>query len=479
MVEAERTEVTVHSDFELIPRAFVDDWLTRSVARPLEPQLRGFMEARFGVDFGDVRIHTGARAAALCEAVQARALTLGRHIVFGAGQYAPATPDGRLLLAHELVHVLQQRAAPRGAQPCLPSSLIAVGPALDACEDEADALAAEALGAGLRSSVRADRSGANRRAAVVMDGTATLTTSHEGATPGIDYTERGPARTPMALLHLSRNKQHVVRAAEGSTSIRTSQTAAIRLTGTVLIQASPKATKEEINRDWSCHLIQFFLGFTNKASYAGKMPAEGSMVLDFYGQTYFRGHGKYLFDARPEIIPFVETYSGVHPVNPPTGLWKATVLVDDHPLTLLPLAHPNHAAGDKMNYLYGWESYFAVVTVLVKIDVKTRTAEPLMHVEWGAMSKARLHWHTHSDGAPVVDAAVMDISKFWADRPVRGAPPSGLSEMIKQHDGVTERDLFNSAAGDAMKSVLGNRVTNHEIDARAGWVSSVPGDHFK
>jgi hypothetical protein len=62
-----------------------------------------------GYDFGDVRIHTGARAAQSARAVNATAYTVGRDIVFGAGQYAPNTARGRQLLAHELTHVVQQR----------------------------------------------------------------------------------------------------------------------------------------------------------------------------------------------------------------------------------------------------------------------------------------------------------------------------------------------------------------------------------
>src|SRR5262249_33273496 len=37
----------------------------------------------------------------------ARAYTFGRDIVFGSGEYAPATADGKRLLAHELTHVVQ------------------------------------------------------------------------------------------------------------------------------------------------------------------------------------------------------------------------------------------------------------------------------------------------------------------------------------------------------------------------------------
>ena len=59
-------------------------------------------------DFGHVRVHTNARAMASAQAVHARAYTVGRDIVFGAGQYAPHTSAGRRLLAHELAHTIQQ-----------------------------------------------------------------------------------------------------------------------------------------------------------------------------------------------------------------------------------------------------------------------------------------------------------------------------------------------------------------------------------
>jgi len=83
-----------------------------SPGRSLEPATRRFMESRFGHDFSQVRVHTGARAAAAAQAVQAQAFTLGRDVVFGAGQYAPETMRGKRLLAHELTHVMQQSGRP-------------------------------------------------------------------------------------------------------------------------------------------------------------------------------------------------------------------------------------------------------------------------------------------------------------------------------------------------------------------------------
>ncbi len=81
------------------------------VGRPLDTSTRLFMESRFGQDFGRVRVHTGTRAADSARAVHALAYTVGRSIVFSPEHFAPGTLAGNRLLAHELTHVLQQRAA--------------------------------------------------------------------------------------------------------------------------------------------------------------------------------------------------------------------------------------------------------------------------------------------------------------------------------------------------------------------------------
>lgn len=79
-----------------------------SPGRSLDPVTRASMESRFGHDFGHVRVHTDAKAAESARGVNALAYTVGRDVVFGEGQYAPATGAGRRLIAHELTHVLQQ-----------------------------------------------------------------------------------------------------------------------------------------------------------------------------------------------------------------------------------------------------------------------------------------------------------------------------------------------------------------------------------
>jgi hypothetical protein len=82
----------------------------RSPGEGLDGETRSQMEPRFGRDFGEVRVHRDGRAAASARAVNALAYTVGRDIVFGAGQYTPGTVAGRRLLAHELTHVVQQQA---------------------------------------------------------------------------------------------------------------------------------------------------------------------------------------------------------------------------------------------------------------------------------------------------------------------------------------------------------------------------------
>ena len=83
------------------------DRVLASSGRPLEPALRQDMEQRFGHDFSRVRVHADGAEAAGARAVRACAYTVGRDIVFGSAQYAPATMEGKRLLAHELTHVVQ------------------------------------------------------------------------------------------------------------------------------------------------------------------------------------------------------------------------------------------------------------------------------------------------------------------------------------------------------------------------------------
>lgn len=82
-----------------------------SPGRPLEPALRQEMGQRFGHDFARVRVHANAAAEQSARDVNAHAYTVGQNIVFGAGQFAPSTQDGRRLIAHELAHVVQQSGA--------------------------------------------------------------------------------------------------------------------------------------------------------------------------------------------------------------------------------------------------------------------------------------------------------------------------------------------------------------------------------
>jgi len=76
--------------------------------RPLDRATRAFFEPRFGRDFSDVRVHDGPEAARASRSINARAFTLGRHIVFGAGEHRTSSPEGKRLLGHELTHVVQQ-----------------------------------------------------------------------------------------------------------------------------------------------------------------------------------------------------------------------------------------------------------------------------------------------------------------------------------------------------------------------------------
>ncbi len=137
-----------------------------SSGQALDAATRTTLGPRLGHDLRDVRIHADAAAAESAAAVGARAWTVGTHIAFAAGAYAPRSLAGRHLLAHELTHAVQQRDAPHT------QGAVEIGPADGAAEREADAIADRIVA---HADARATPTGARRslqRMVVVSPGAA-------------------------------------------------------------------------------------------------------------------------------------------------------------------------------------------------------------------------------------------------------------------------------------------------------------------
>lgn len=81
---------------------------SKGKGQTLPDDVRAFLEAQLGADFGEVVIHTDNEAVSMNKELNARAFTSGFDIFFNAGQYNPGTAAGQKLLAHELTHVIQQ-----------------------------------------------------------------------------------------------------------------------------------------------------------------------------------------------------------------------------------------------------------------------------------------------------------------------------------------------------------------------------------
>ena len=64
-----------------------------------------------GVEFSAIRLHYRG-VDEICRAFGATALTVGSDIYFRREAFAPHTPEGLRLLAHEVAHVVQQHRRP-------------------------------------------------------------------------------------------------------------------------------------------------------------------------------------------------------------------------------------------------------------------------------------------------------------------------------------------------------------------------------
>ena len=180
------------------------DWMAsdESVDAGAAPdaRVRAQVEGATGADLSDARVHLGTDSQVEAAALRAKAFTVGRDIHFAAGQYQPGTPAGDALLAHELVHTLQQS----GGEPTAQLKSSDVSQEGDAAEVEADRIAHAAVSGAAVRMVPVARAAPISRTPESLSGnpaektdptTGAATTSHRSVGVG-DSANAPPTGTP-------------------------------------------------------------------------------------------------------------------------------------------------------------------------------------------------------------------------------------------------------------------------------------------
>ena len=306
----------------------------QSPGQPLDPATRAFMEPRLGRDLSRVRVHTDGRAAASAQAVNALAYTVGRHLVFGCGQYAPHAGPGRRLLAHELAHAVQQDTVQRSVGP------LSIGAPGDRLEREADA-------ASLRSS----------------------TVGGLSVTPEAVTLRRMPA-VGFVVRSLNRQRGQLDNPMEdgaGGVSFPLSFAVTSPLVARAEVEVTGAAGDPcaSFEVGWLQTVVTQWL----HVYYWGRHAGDGSTILRFTVSVPIR-------DGDPATFWYDPSGNGR-----PAGCGSnVPVRMDDYPtIFMLAKARQNSSTG-QLNYLTGIRRGISFVTTLVAMSA-TQT-HPLRHFHW-------------------------------------------------------------------------------------------------
>jgi flagellar motor protein MotB len=277
--------------------------------QPLDSGTRGFMESRFGHDFGGVRVHTDTAAAASARDVNSLAYTLGSHIVFDHGAYVPTTDSGRRLLAHELTHVVQQQRA--GASPTPRPQTYEVSSPSDSAEVEAERVA-EFVTSGAPAHATRPPGGAPR-----IDATPAAAIHRAppaaGAAPASDqldssFTSGQSSPAPSAFIHFP-------------TAVTTLDAEDIKVVGQVVKDAAARSDPNELDFEID--------GFADERPVASD-PKTGNQVLSEQRAAATRAELEKQIDALPPGLgkkalkrsTLKDKGQGVSPVGPATQAFE-------------------------------------------------------------------------------------------------------------------------------------------------------------
>ncbi len=348
------------------------------------------MEIRFGHDFSQVRLHTDARAAAVAEALQARAFTAGNHIVFAAGEYAPATPQGRRLLAHELTHVVQQRLG-KPADPLQGK----VGWADDRLETEAEQVA-DCLEEGKPlPRISADATGLIRRVVRIVPGSARFFDFHHNNA------------TRIVQNNVARRFDFFSDTAAGND--------AVSYRGQVTFTGDPGDTLT----GWTVGFIQVQWIETNWLYYRGQKNNDGSLMLQIARaparpvqecrDTTSRGTANQIWDALGPLARPTDAFT-----TPGQRIAVSTGVDPDSPNALVPMVENNGARGGRPNFLREAQFEFHFCTILSAQD----PAGNFHHL-------VSFYWNTHWQ-ARFLPRDFTDLTRPWFVTPVGGSFANGV-----------------------------------------------------
>ncbi|MFF4697389.1 eCIS core domain-containing protein [Streptomyces chattanoogensis] len=128
--------------------------IVSGAGQPLDLSVRRELEEQLGHDFSQVRLHTDRDSGQLAEMMGADAFAVGQDIFFREGTYRPGTADGQRLLAHELLHTVQN---PHGLGALRAGrDLGSVSLPQEGIEREAESAAQETVRAAMLGSVRSE-----------------------------------------------------------------------------------------------------------------------------------------------------------------------------------------------------------------------------------------------------------------------------------------------------------------------------------
>jgi hypothetical protein len=408
------------------------------------------MESRFGVGFGDVRIHTGSHANIAARRLGARAFTLGTDIYFGNGAYRPETVEGRRLLAHELAHVVQQSRGSRQAR----AGSLEVGDPHDPLECEADRVADEVMRAVPISKITPDRAGVIRRAVVIDPASAKITIDKKGAEPDLFVTEK------IVHAHLTRGAKGM---GDNAPDAGNNFDPAIIITGTfdVILDAG-----DSFN-DFKFGFLQFGNQIVREDVYGGRTENEGATRLN-HRLALTQNPA---LDSDDKVKPFFKNKHTKTDVNAEVQgsktIFHEKIIIGDHPNVRMPIKVENEKV-PAPNFMFSMRVDEGFTTVLTVQDPAGKF-QHLAHFSWHLVWHGQMRWR--ATGAPTKTM----ITKGFDIGPVKpGAPnDSTLSALLSDPVGPMFNQLTKNATG---HTIFGRPPHREEVAKR---FPEIPADFFK